>query len=74
MLPDEPIHQAKFTDEYYTNEYQNINKEELTGGTGSLNGETRSGEEDYLNNIWEIGHGSMIGHENSITSALANIS
>ena len=69
VLPEEPIHRDEFIDKFYTDEDPNINKEELTDRTGSLNGETRSGEEDYMNLIWEKGHGSYIGNENSLTAA-----
>ncbi len=54
--------------EYNTNEEKN-DLPELPPRMMPLATGTRAGEEDYLNLVWEKGHGTRIGNENSVATA-----
>jgi hypothetical protein len=50
-------------------EYRIVNENQISPELENLQGNTRAGNEDYMNLVWEMGHGTEIGEENSITSA-----
>ncbi len=60
-------------DNFYTglnpDEVGSDDEEEMLVEIRSLSQNTRAGEDDYMNPLWEGGHGTSIGEENSLASA-----
>ena len=46
-----------------------VNENQISQGLVDFWGNTRAGDEDYMSLLWEKGHGSRIGYENSLVAA-----